>query len=409
MSLNKSTSANGNSGQSTGVSLETLLQAMEKKLDDTASWINQSIDERIRSRMAEVHQIDKELLNVQSRQESGAQCCPPETEIDQRTPPVDDRPWADRAYTERQPSSSYKELEPKRCNTPLQDRGYAHSPIHSKAQKLADKNRSKWCIFQYPSGSKTTKILEVFDREWIHMPAIRSVECTLGLYEDPQTCVAQRARGQDGSIHRRHSDNVAIREPSVGAHRSNHLTVGKLWVRSPPRQIGTTLHPEPRISGHGHNHSQYDTTSARGEVEKDPARSTESAKEWEGYHQDGIQDQRGKCLQWRRRFPPAPLFFRSQQRDLARDLEKGDQCYEAPYHLSQNSRKELEMGIRPCGLSQAQILLSKPFSRNFRMAQTMQWLHAILNYMNKWCQAHQWSHPPLSWPVYIAWHTIALI
>ncbi len=80
MLLDESTSANGNSGQSSGVSLKTLLQAMEKKLDNTVSRINQSVDERLRSGMAEVHQrMDKELLNVQSRQESGAQRCPPET------------------------------------------------------------------------------------------------------------------------------------------------------------------------------------------------------------------------------------------------------------------------------------------------------------------------------------------
>ena len=55
MSLDESTSANGNSGQSSGVSLETLPQAMEKKLDDTVSQIHQSVDERLCSGMAEVH------------------------------------------------------------------------------------------------------------------------------------------------------------------------------------------------------------------------------------------------------------------------------------------------------------------------------------------------------------------
>ncbi len=53
--------------------------------------------------------MDRELLNVQSRQESGAQYCPPEMGIDQRTPPEDNRSWADRVAgstrTERQPSS----------------------------------------------------------------------------------------------------------------------------------------------------------------------------------------------------------------------------------------------------------------------------------------------------------------
>ncbi len=67
------------------------------------------------------------------------------------------------------------------------------------------------------------------------MPAIWSVECTLGLYQDPQTCGrgAQRARGQDGSIHRQHSENVAIREPSVGAHRSDLL-----------KNLGFIVHPD---------------------------------------------------------------------------------------------------------------------------------------------------------------------
>ena len=53
----------------------------------------------------------------------------------------------------------------------------------------------------------------------------------------------------------------------------------------------------------------------------------------------------GKMSAMAQAIPPAPLFFRSLQRDLARGLEKGDQCYEAPCHLSQHSSKELEWWI----------------------------------------------------------------
>ena len=49
--------------------------------------------------------------------------------------------------------------------------------------------------------------------------------------------------------------------------------------------------------------------------------------------------------------PPAPLFYRSLQRDFSRSLERGDQSYETPCHLSAEAQEELHWWERWNGKS----------------------------------------------------------
>ena len=83
-------------GQSSGASIEELMLAMTRKLDDAVSKINQSVDERLRTGLAEVHQrMDEELQTAQSRRISGASQLPAEKD-GQTSSEHDGRSWADR-------------------------------------------------------------------------------------------------------------------------------------------------------------------------------------------------------------------------------------------------------------------------------------------------------------------------
>ncbi len=171
------------------------------------------------------------------------------------------------------------------------------------------------------------------------MPAIRSVGCTLGLYFTKTLRPVVGALRDRGVRMIQYIDDILIMSRSENQtleHTAAYLLENLGFIVHPDK---SELRPTQDVEFLGMVVNTVNMT-----LQKDPKRSTESAKKGKVTARM-VSRIIGKMSAMTQAIPPAPLFFRSLQRDLARGLEKGDQCYEAPCHLSQNSRKELEWWI----------------------------------------------------------------
>ena len=85
----------------------------------------------------------------------------------------------------------------------------------------------------------------------IHMPAIRPVQRSLGLYQDPEASdnPAQRARGKVSDLHRRYSRHGGDTGNGEGPHPRPNLPSGEPRFHCTPRENTVNPNTGDRIPG----------------------------------------------------------------------------------------------------------------------------------------------------------------
>ena len=167
----------------------------------------------------------------------------------------------------------------------------------------------------------------------------------LGSYQDPKASdgYAQRARGEASVLYRRHFGDGRLPRKVKGPHISSDLSPGEPRLYSPSREsdhdpnirdrefLGMMIHApslELRLPGQKIKKLRAEANKL-GSLEQPP-----SARD--------VSRVLGKMNSVSQAVPPAPLFYRHIQRDLARALEKGNQCYNVPCPLSEGARTDLD-------------------------------------------------------------------
>ena len=202
---------------------------------------------------------------------------------------------------------------------------------------MDDKGRSEGCILHdtNPTARQAVpKFLHRKPRLPVHVPAIRPVLCSLGIYQDPEagSNSAQRAGSEASGIHRRHSSPGGDSGDDEDSHRSPNLSLREPGIRStsimqPSQEIeflGMVVDPKARelcLLGQKIKKLRQEAAMVIRHHRAPP-----TARE--------VSRLLGKFNSVPQTIPPGPLFCRAIQRDLAMALDASKQCYDAPCHLS---------------------------------------------------------------------------
>ena len=127
-----------------------------------------------------------------------------------------------------------------RCPTPFQNGGDPHPERPAEEERLDDQSRSKRCLLHDPNSHLQQTSSSVLGERLplsVHMPAIRPVQRSLGLYQDPEASdnPAQRARGKVSDLHRRYSRHGGDTE------MARDHTLGLIYLLE---NLGFIVHPE---------------------------------------------------------------------------------------------------------------------------------------------------------------------
>ena len=163
-------------------------------------------------------------------------------------------------------SSTQKRGESEACDQPqgsqpvckpptLQNGGYTYSKGSDTVQRLDDQNRSEGCLLLSPNSRGTPEVPKVHSREpslSVYLPSLWSVERPLDLYQGPEASggQAQRARGENGNVPGRHTDNGELAGDGTRTYSSSNLPLGEPGFLHQCKQIRDPTHSAGGVSGH---------------------------------------------------------------------------------------------------------------------------------------------------------------
>ena len=221
----------------------------------------------------------------------------------------------------------------------LQDGGNPHPQKPAQERRLAYKDRLERCLFFNPHKTTTQEVPVLPIRKQsipLQLPPIRSGLSPMGLYQDPKADSSSRTGAGDtvGGIHRRHSPNG--RDQGEGQR---------------PRVWPDTPFSMSRV----HNKLGEDNTTTIGfmvdSIKMELSLPAQKMKNIRAESRQLLGAEHVTCRALSRLIgkmnatnqviPPAPLFYRSLQIDLASALREGNQDYETTLALSPDSKEEL--------------------------------------------------------------------
>ena len=175
------------------------------------------------------------------------------------------------------------------------------------------------------------------------MPAVRPVQRSLGLYQDPEASdnPAQRARGEVSDIHRRHPSHSGVARVREGTHQGSDIPSGEPGLHCPPREDSADTHPDNRVPGDGDRFTLARAACSREKTEKIRQEATKVHNQEPPPTTREVSRLLGKLSSVSQAIPPGPLFCRAIQRDLASALERDSQSYNGPCPLSLAAKEEL--------------------------------------------------------------------
>ena len=146
--------------------------------------------------------------------------------------------------------------QPVRKPPTLQNGGYTYSKGPDTVQRLDDQNRSEGCLLLGPNSRGTPEVPKVHSREpslSVHLPSLWSVEHPLDLYQGSEASggQAQRARGENGNVPGRHTDNGKLAGDGTRTYSSSNLPLGEPGFLHQYKQIRDPTHSAGGVSGHG--------------------------------------------------------------------------------------------------------------------------------------------------------------
>ena len=163
------------------------------------------------------------------------------------------------------------------CSTPsLQDGGPTHTERPPEDRRLDDQGRSEGRILHDPD-TQLRQISPLLPSPKsslpIHMPTIRPVLCSLGLYQDPEASIepTQRAGCQVSGINRRCIGLSRDGREGEGPHEWSDLSTGEFGVPSPPRENSARANSGDRIPGNDSRFKDERTAPTWPEIEEDKA------------------------------------------------------------------------------------------------------------------------------------------
>ena len=138
----------------------------------------------------------------------------------------------------------------------FQDGGPSHIEGPPEGGGLDDKGRSEGCILHDTNPTARQAVPKFLLRKPklpVHMPAIRPVLCSLGLYQDPEagTNSAQRSGSEASGIHRRHSSPGGDSGEGEDSHRGPNLSPREPGIHSTSRENHIATIPGNRVPGDG--------------------------------------------------------------------------------------------------------------------------------------------------------------
>ena len=157
--------------------------------------------------------------------------------------------------------------------TPFQNGGTTHFERPAKEKRLDDQSRSEGCLL-YNSNTHLKQTVSPLLCSGIsvsvHMPAVRPVQRSLGLYQDPEASdnPAQRARGEVSDIHRRHPSHSGVARVREGTHQGSDIPSGEPGLHCPPREDPVDTHPDNRVPGDGDRFTLARAACSREKTEK---------------------------------------------------------------------------------------------------------------------------------------------
>ena len=145
--------------------------------------------------------------------------------------------------------------QPVRKPPTLQNGGYTYSKGPDTVQRLDDQNRSEGCLLLGPNSRGTPEVPKVHSREpslSVHLPSLWSVKHPLDLYQGSEASggQAQRARGENGNVPGRHTDNGELAGDGTRTYSSSNLPLGEPGFLHQCKQIRDPTHSAGGVSGH---------------------------------------------------------------------------------------------------------------------------------------------------------------
>ena len=139
-------------------------------------------------------------------------------------------------------------------DSPLQDGGYPDVERYPQNRRLDDKSRPEGCLLHDIDGItlQTSVVFQMAGTDIpIQLPPIRSVVCTLGLYQDHKTSGGhtQIPRTEGHNIHRRHTDHGSIAHSGKRAHSRLDIPAGELGVYHKPPKVTPDTYTGNRLPG----------------------------------------------------------------------------------------------------------------------------------------------------------------
>ena len=181
---------------------------------------------------------------------------------------------------ENETSDQPKAVEPVCTGTSFQNGRHSDSQRTSPAKRLVNEDRPKGCLFYDTNSQGTPEISQVQGGASllpVHMPTVRSVERSLGLYQDPEASGSktQRVWDSNGCLPGRYSGNSEQSTRSSRPHLCTNLHSRTSGICCSPRKVNDPAHPEGEVPGNGCRLDVHGTASSRIEDKEDQDRSEE--------------------------------------------------------------------------------------------------------------------------------------
>ena len=242
-----------------------------------------------------------------------------------------------------------KEVKCLRTHRAFQNGGHTYPPGTAETGRLDGQDRPPGCLLHGSYTRGTQRIPGFLPRRHnvsLQLPPVRPVVCPLGLYQDPITSNGPSPR--DGfppcCLHRRHSGYGRHSSRSEGTGASPVLPPRKPGVHSQPEKCQLT--PTQTIEFLGFTLNSL-TMELKLPGEKSKKIRLEARKLLKAQQVQARDLSRliGKMSAAMRAIPPAPLFYRTLQAELAQALAHHDQDCNAPLVLTREAKEELQWWI----------------------------------------------------------------
>ena len=190
-----------------------------------------------------------------------------------------------RSQEGRRYEASDKSKGPERvhCPTPFQNGGNSHPERPPTEERLDDQGRPKRRLLHNSNSytrQTTPSLLCSGIPVPVHMPAIRPVQCFLGLHQDPEAGdnPAQRAGSKASYLHRRHTGLSGISGESEGPHPRSDLPARMPGICCPPGEDGDHSYTGNRVPGDAGRLTLDGATSPRQQTQEDKTRGSQSSE-----------------------------------------------------------------------------------------------------------------------------------